>query len=138
MVATIAALILTWNGGLPANEMAQHLVLIEQRGGPPAHIMYGLICVESEWDPTCVGAHGETGLTQIHWHVHPGAPRAGWTAQMDWSAAHLMGLKKRAGSWEVALAAYNGGWGGRKWAQCRKYARVVLKKAKGVEAHGSR
>ena len=112
-----------------AEQFAAHLVKLEQRGGPPASIMYGVAWVETggTFNPRTRGRAGEVGIWQIHPVHHP--PR-GWTAQMDWAAAHLMGLKKKAGgSMATALAAYNGGWGGRNKAVCKRYARRVLAKA---------
>jgi len=123
----LIAAILSANPNLPAAEMAAHLVKIERAGGPPTSIMYGIACVETgdTWNPRTRGKAGEVGLFQIH-PCHK--PPKGWTAQMDWAAAHLAGLKRRGGSWSVALAAYNGGWGGRNKPACKRYANRVLAK----------
>ena len=136
MSALLAALILSANPHLPqAADMAAHLALIEQRGGPPAAIMYGLVMVETggTWNPRTRGRAGEVGLFQLH-PCHK--PPKGWTAQMDWAAGHLQFLRKKGGSWEVALAAYNGGWGGRHRARCKAYARKVLRRAKQCQMSG--
>ena len=74
--------------------------------------------VESRWNPRTVGSHNDTGLMQIlpstaEWI----AGRLGWT-EYDlfdpWTNLHmgiwyLHVLHQEYGSWEKALAAYNGG-----------------------------
>jgi len=127
MQPLLVALILAANPHLAqplASDFAAHLTKLDPQ--VPARIMEAMIYYESEWHPNCRGAAGEVGLTQIHPCHHP---PGGWTARMDWSANHLAGLKAKGRTWEVALAAYNGGWGGRNYPQCKKYAKRVLRRA---------
>ncbi len=127
----LLAAILSANPHCPVpQQMAAHLVKPDSQ--VPARIMEAMIWEESRWDPKCRGTAGEVGLCQIH-PVH--RPPRGWTAQMDWSANHLQILRKKGGTWEVALAAYNGGWGGRNHGRCRRYAARVLRRAKGVDCY---
>jgi hypothetical protein len=137
MTAILTALILAANPHLPAQEMAAHLVLIEQHGGPPAHVMFGVIMVETgdSWNTKTRGRAGEVGLCQIH-PCHGALyrqARRGWTANMDMGALILTACrKKHPDSWQAALADYNGGpRGHRKW-QCQRYAARALSRARPV------
>jgi len=126
-MSALLACILACNPNCPVPEqMAGHLLVIEKQHKVPAPVMASLIFEESRWRPRCRGAAGEVGLCQIH-PCH--SPPKGWTAQMDWAAAHLRELWCRYGSLEVALAAYNGGPKGRKKAVCKRYARRILRRA---------
>lgn len=130
MVAALTLFILALNPTFHApQDAAEHLVTIQSAGGPTAALMAAMIAVESEWDPKCRGRAGEVGICQIHPCHHP---PDGWTAQMDWAAAKLRTYYERSGSWEAALAAYNGGWGARNSSRCRQYARRVLAKAEAL------
>ncbi len=125
MISILTTLIIATNPHCPhPHQMAMHLVKLDRQ--VPGRIMEALIAVESEWHPKCRGAAGEVGLCQIH-PVH--RPAAGWTKQMNWAANHLAGLKRRYGSWETALAAYNGGPGNRTASRCRAYAARVMARA---------
>lgn len=126
----LLALILTANPTLDAPKpevAALHMLKLERRTGVPARILEAVIYEESRWNPKCRGRAGEIGLCQIHPCHNP--PR-GWCAQMDWAANHLRDLKRRYGSWRVAVAAYNGGPGNKHHRRCRRYAERVLRRAR--------
>jgi len=133
----LALLILAANPHLPAGEMAAHLTKIEQAGGPPASVMYGLICVETgdTWKTTTRGAAGEWGLTQVHpchKKLHAQA-HTGWVGQMDAGASILRDcMRRHPKSMRAALADYNGGPSGHRKARCLRYADRTL--AKGAKA----
>lgn len=132
MVAALVAFILAVNPSFHvADEAATHLAIIESKGGPPAALMAAMIAVESNWNPKLKGQNGEVGLCQIHPSHNP---PDGWTAQVDWAASRLKTYYKRSGSWETALAAYNGGWPGRNRSRSKKYAKKVLAIAKKIKA----
>jgi len=135
MKAILLAFITAVNPQLPiAEEAAEHLVLIEQAGGPKAHVMAAMIAVESHWRPSTRGRAGEVGLCQIH-PCHK--PPRGWTAQMDWAARYLQRLlDAEQGNYRRALARYNGGPRGAHKCRCLRYADVILKKARKLQRQG--
>lgn len=83
-----------------------------ERHGIPTSLLRAVAYVESRWSPTDVSHKGAVGLLQLM----PGTAVAlGVTDRTDpaqsanGGAKFLADLYKKAGSWEVALAAYN--WG---------------------------
>ena len=86
--------------------------------GMDPRILAAVGTVESQWFARAEGAHGDTGLMQIlpstaRWI----ASKLGWetydlydpATNMRMGAWYLYVLHKEYGSWEKALAAYNGG-----------------------------
>jgi soluble lytic murein transglycosylase-like protein len=75
--------------------------------------MKGLISVESNWTPNAVGAAGEIGLGQLSYHEWSRFTSTPFRVEDNLHAtAHVLGeLYGKYGSWELTLAAYNGGEG---------------------------
>lgn len=98
-------------------------------------LLAAVITVESDWDPSVVGRHGEKGLMQV-------LPATGaWLARqaglgecdladpatsLDLGALYLSILLRDHGTAEKALAAYNGGPSAAESWQTNLYARRVL------------
>jgi soluble lytic murein transglycosylase-like protein len=80
--------------------------------GVPASLMRATAYVESRWSPTAGSGKGAVGVMQLMPEV---AKNLGVTDRTDpkqsaeGGAKFLASLYKKAGSWDVALAAYN--WG---------------------------
>jgi len=88
------------------------LDIAAQRFGIPAALLRGVAYVESRWNPTAGSNKGAVGILQLM----PGtATSLGVTDRTDpvqninGGAKFLAQLYKKAGAWDVALAAYN--WG---------------------------
>ena len=102
---------------VPAEYRQLVLDLSLQHGVEP-RIVAAVGTVESRWNPHTLGAHGDTGLMQIlpstaEWI----ASRLGWSEYDLWDPRtnltmgiwYLSALHREYGSWDQALAAYNGG-----------------------------
>ncbi len=99
-------------------EFRQMVLDLSAQSGVDPRLVAAVGHVESRWNPRTVGSHNDTGLMQIL----PGtaqwiAGRLGWS-EYDlfdpWTNLHmgiwyLHVLHQEYGSWEKALAAYNGG-----------------------------
>ncbi|MFB5083762.1 lytic transglycosylase domain-containing protein [Symbiobacterium thermophilum] len=99
-------------------EFRQMVLDLSAQYGVDPRLVAAVGHVESRWNPRTVGTHNDTGLMQIL----PGtaqwiASRLGWT-EYDlfdpWTNLHmgiwyLQALYREYGSWDKALAAYNGG-----------------------------
>lgn len=83
-----------------------------ERHDVPRSLLRAVAWVESRWNPNAGSSVGAVGLLQLM----PGTAqslgvtdRTNPTQNADGGARFLASLKKRAGNWPVALAAYN--WG---------------------------
>lgn len=106
--------------GIPTNIFSS---LIGQESGAGAGSPY------STWNPNAVGANGEQGLGQLLpttsaelGVLNPFDPMQNLTA----AATYLKAQFTKFGSWQQALAAYNGGPNGVNSAQAQQYAATVL------------
>lgn len=84
--------------------------------GVPAHIAFALVEVESGFDPTAVSHAGAIGLAQVKLSTariyRPTTTRAELhdaDINLHIGFQYLRDLRKRFGTWEAALAAYNMG-----------------------------
>lgn len=89
------------------------------RAGVPPDLYFRLIQQESGWNPNAVSPVGAKGLTQIMPEtaaqpglgVRPITNLNDTNDQLRFGAEYLRALYDRTGSWDSALAAYNGGLG---------------------------
>ncbi|MEW8977830.1 MAG: lytic transglycosylase domain-containing protein [Symbiobacterium sp.] len=99
-------------------EYRQMVLDLSYQYGVDPRLVAAVITVESRWNPRTVGSHSDTGLMQIlpstaAWI----AGRLGWEeydlfdpwTNMNMGIWYLHVLYQEYGSWEKALAAYNGG-----------------------------
>lgn len=98
-------------------------------------LLAAVVSVETDWDPSAVGAYGELGLMQILPSTGLFLARMSGLDQydlrdsatsLDLGARYLSVLLNRYGSEERALAAYNGGPRAVASAGTNAYARKVL------------
>lgn len=81
------------------------------RYGVPLNVLYGLIDLESNWDPNAIGDGGTSfGLVQIHRPAFPSISRTQALDPefaIDFAAKNLKQRYDRYGSWDAAIAAHN-------------------------------
>jgi len=125
-------------GYLPAirtAELAQRL---------PANLLARLLYQESRFRPeiisgAVVSSAGAVGIAQIVPKWHPGVNARDPFASITYAARYLADLRRRFGSWDKALAAYNWGmgnlasvvtsaeWLARAPAETRRYVEEILR-----------
>lgn len=99
-------------------EFRQMVLDLSAQYGVDPRLVAAVGHVESRWNPWTVGSHNDTGLMQIlpttaEWI----AGRLGWSkydlfdpyTNLHMGIWYLQALHREYGSWEKALAAYNGG-----------------------------
>ncbi|MBP2019475.1 soluble lytic murein transglycosylase-like protein [Symbiobacterium terraclitae] len=99
-------------------EFQQMVLDLSAEHGVDPRLVAAVGAVESRWNPNTVGSHNDTGLMQIlpstaAWI----AGRLGWSeydlfdpwTNLTMGIWYLKVLHREYGSWEKALAAYNGG-----------------------------
>lgn len=91
--------------------LLQHTLDAAKRYGVPAALLYGMIALESSYNPNAVGDNGDSfGLVQLNTPAHPEIPRSRALDPLfaiDWAAANLLRNFNNLGTWEAALMAHN-------------------------------
>lgn len=103
--------------------------------GIPFPIFWSMLNQESGWNPKARSHVGAVGIAQFMpqtakaLHCDPHNPYSA----IDCSARYLQLQYKRTGSWKLALAAYNAGWGAVKkhggvppYSETQHYVRTIL------------
>lgn len=83
---------------------------LEKAHGMPAGLLGKLVDRESNFDPNAKSSAGAVGLVQLM-PIHSKVDRTDAMASLSYGAQYLTQLKKRFGTWDKALAAYNWGEG---------------------------
>jgi len=117
--STVAAVLLTRKSSLPPFEVAaarkKYGPILDAAGdkyGVPRAMMRAVAWVESRWSPTAGSSVGAVGLMQLMPSVAESLgvkDRTNPQQNAEGGAKFLKSLRDKAGSWPVALAAYN--WG---------------------------
>lgn len=96
---------------------------VEKKYGMPAGMLYALIAKESGFNPRATNKwSGAAGLMQLMPKIHTSVDPYNPNQAIPYAGAYLYSLKKRFGSWVMALAAYNWGPGNvNKWIAGKKF-----------------
>lgn len=91
--------------------LLQHVMDAASRYGVPASLLYGIIALESNFNPNAVGDQGNShGLAQIYLPAHPDITRRQALDPLfalNWTASNLRNNFRKYGAWEVAAIAHN-------------------------------
>lgn len=91
--------------------LLQHTLDAARRYGVPAALLYGLIALESSYNPNAVGDNGDSyGLVQLNQPAHPEIPKSRALDPLfaiDWAASNLLRNFNSLGTWEAAAMAHN-------------------------------
>lgn len=79
--------------------------------GIPRGLLVRLLWQESNFNPRAVSGAGAQGIAQIVPAWHPGVDPFDPAEAIPYAGAYLARLKRRFGTWALALAAYNWGEG---------------------------
>jgi soluble lytic murein transglycosylase-like protein len=121
---------------LAPEEFRPLVLAAAKRYGVDPRLLAAIATVETRWDPTAVGSHGELGLTQVLPSTGAWLARQAGLAEynladpetsLKLSALYLSMLMNEYGTPEKALACYNGGPSAVDDWETNLYARRVLK-----------
>ena len=107
------------------NTLFQWSLAAASRAGVPPEIMYGMITMESGWDPMAISSDGQSiGLAQIHLPSNPTVTREAAlnpVFAVEWLAESLSQSHNEFDSWEAAFVAKRNPEGARVLAESGVY-----------------
>ena len=119
--------------------MARPLSYYAKKYGVPPRLAEAQMGLESGGSDAATSPKNAVGRMQIHLPSHPEITEAQARDPdfaMDWAMRHMAGLKKKHGSWRLALAAYNAGSGAVEkyggvppFKETKSYVETILRKA---------
>ena len=128
--------------GLPY-DVARRVVLYSRKHGVPVSLSVAVMYIESNYRQSVMSSRGAVGLFQLmprtarSLEVNPHVPED----NVKGGILYLAKQKKRFGTWELALAAYNAGpgavvkYGGLPpYAETTRFVRTVQKKKEALDA----
>lgn len=83
----------------------------EKKFGLPDTLLTRIASIESNFDPNAKNPSGAVGMMQLIPQYHPDVNPLDPSQAIPYAASYLASLKKKFGSWEKAIAAYNWGEG---------------------------
>lgn len=100
--------------------LLQHVLDAARQYGVPPAALYGIIALESNFNPNAVGDNGQSfGLVQIYGPAWPNITRTqalNPVFAINWAANNLRRNFGALGSWEAAIMAHNNPVGAREFA----------------------